>query len=248
MPWDTNSPSSETIALPDRIISINKPYRWTSFDVVRKLRRPLLDEKRNEAIAAGETPPKKFKVGHAGTLDPLATGLLIICTGKFTRSIEEIQSMEKEYTGTITLGATTESFDLETKPENFKPFQHITPEQILSASKNFSGEMLQTPPAHSAKKIEGKRAYEMARKGIDVEMKPALITIKNLKITGIRLPEIDFVVQCSKGTYIRSIASDLGRILGTGAYLSSLCRTRIGTYSVAEALSPEEFIIQLADR
>lgn len=233
--------------MPDRIISINKPYRWTSFDVVRKLRRPLLDEKRREVEAEGGTPPKKFKVGHAGTLDPLATGLLIVCTGKFTRSIDEIQSMEKEYTGTFTIGATTESFDLETEPKNFQTFQHITLEQIKAAAECFSGEILQTPPAHSAKKIEGKRAYEMARKGEDVVMKPAKVTIKKLEITDIRLPEIDFVVQCSKGTYIRSIANDFGKILGTGAYLSALCRTRIGTYSLSEAVSPEEFIQKLID-
>jgi tRNA pseudouridine55 synthase len=204
---------------------INKPLHWTSFDAVRKIRN-LIHIK---------------KVGHAGTLDPLATGLLIICTGKFTKKINEYMAQEKEYTGSFTLGATTPTFDLESKPEYFKPIDAITDEQIQVATKNFTGEILQTPPAHSAIKLEGKRVYELARKGKEVKLQPRKIFIKEFQITKIELPVVEFKVVCSTGTYIRSLANDFGQELGCGAYLSSLCRTRIGNFKLEESMTIEEF-------
>lgn len=233
--------------MPDRIILINKPLRWTSFDVVKKLRKPLLDEKRLE-LESQEVHLKKLKVGHAGTLDPLATGLLVICSGKFTKDISKIQDAEKEYTGTMIIGSTTESYDLEKPPENFLPYEHITTEEIYLLVKNFTGQQMQTAPAHSAKKIEGKRAYEMARAGDEFEMKQHRVTIIEFEITSINLPEINFRVTCSKGTYIRSLAHDFGKSLGTGAHLSTLCRTRIGNYFLKDAVTPAEFLIQLSEK
>ena len=180
-------------------------------------------------------------MGHAGTLDPLATGLLIICTGRLTKNINEYMAQEKEYTGTFTLGATTPTYDLESKPENFLPFENITEEQIQNVSKQFCGDIMQVPPAHSAIKKEGKRVYELARGGKEVKLDPRKIFIKEFQITKIELPTVEFRVACSTGTYIRSLANDFGRALGCGAYLSSLCRTRIGTFKLDDALTVEEF-------
>ncbi|MEI2738345.1 MAG: tRNA pseudouridine(55) synthase TruB [Chitinophagaceae bacterium] len=177
-----------------QVLLINKPLEWTSFDVVQKLRNII----------------RVKKIGHAGTLDPLATGLLIICTGKFTKRINEFMAQEKEYTGTFTLGATTPTFDLESEPENFKPFIHLTDEEIQSATLKFKGEILQIPPAHSAIKIGGRRVYELARQGKEVKLEPRKITIKEFEITKIELPIVHFRVICSTGTYIRSLANDFG--------------------------------------
>lgn len=233
--------------MPDRIILINKPLRWTSFDVVKKLKKPLLDEKKAEHISEAGLIIKNYKVGHAGTLDPLATGLLIICSGKLTRRINEIQDAEKEYTGTITIGAETESYDLEKDPFNFKSYSHISEEDILKKSAGFIGKQMQIAPIHSAKKIEGKRAYDMARRGENFEIKPNEVFIKEFEITAIRLPEVDFRIVCSKGTYIRSLAHEMGRRLGTGGYLSTLCRTRIGQFLLKDAQSPLDFLKELSD-
>ncbi|MBL0105544.1 MAG: tRNA pseudouridine(55) synthase TruB [Bacteroidetes bacterium] len=232
----------------DRIILINKPYRWTSFDVVKKLRKPLLEEKRLTLPESERKIFKNYKVGHAGTLDPLATGLLILCTGKLTKKISEIQDAEKEYTGSICIGSTTASFDLESVPENHKDIGHISEEIIRSTAMSFMGRQQQTPPAHSAVKIDGQRAYEKARKGQEFEIKSKEIEIRAFEITAIRLPEIDFRVVCTKGTYIRSLADDFGKKLGVGAHLSALCRTRIGDFSLNDAISPLDFLAQLTDK
>src|SRR5215217_371992 len=202
---------------------VDKPLYWTSFDVVRKIRYLT----------------KTKKVGHAGTLDPLATGLLIVCTGRFTKKINEYMAQEKEYTGTITLGATTPTFDLESSPQDFKPIDYLTEEQLKQAAKRFTGAILQMPPAHSAIKQGGTRVYELARKGIDVKMEPRPVTIWDFEIVAIQLPVVYFKVVCSTGTYIRSLANDFGAALGCGGYLSSLCRTRIGTFSNTHALTIE---------
>ena len=208
-----------------QVLLINKPFQWTSFDVVQKLRSIL----------------RIRKIGHAGTLDPLATGLLIICTGKFTKRINEYMAQEKEYTGTFTLGATTPTYDLESEPENFKPFDYITEEEIIATTSKFTGEIQQVPPAHSAIKVGGKRMYELARQGKEVKLEPRKVTIKEFEIIKIELPIITFRVVCTTGTYIRSLAYDFGEALGCGAYLSSLCRTRIGEYSTDDAMSIESF-------
>lgn len=234
--------------MADRIILIDKPLRWTSFDVVKKLRKPLLEERKRELPISERSQIKHFKVGHAGTLDPLATGLLILCSGKMTKQISGIQSAEKEYTGTITIGATTESFDLEKSPENFLSYTHIKEEDIAQLAESFIGEQLQTAPVHSAKKVDGQRAYEKARRGDDFELKPHMVSISVFEITEITLPEISFRVVCSKGTYIRSLAHDFGKKLGTGGYLSALRRTRIGNFSVWDSMSPQDFLLQIADK
>ena len=208
-----------------QMLLINKPLEWTSFDVIQRLRKII----------------NIRKIGHAGTLDPLATGLLIICTGKFTKKINEYMAQEKEYTGTFTLGATTPTYDRESKPENFKPFEHLTTEEIKLATLQFNGEILQLPPAHSAIKVGGKRLYELARQGKEVKLEPRKVTIKEFEIVKIESPVIHFRVVCTTGTYIRSLAKDFGDVLQCGAYLSSLCRTRIGNYSVNDAHSIEEF-------
>jgi len=211
------------------LLLINKPLHWTSFDVIREIRHLT----------------KVKKAGHAGTLDPLATGLLIICTGKFTKKINEYMTKEKEYTGTFTLGATTPTYDLESKPENFYSIQHISEEQIKTTGKIFLGEIMQIPPAHSAIKIGGKRAYELARKEKEVKLEPRKIFIGEFDILKIELPLVYFRVVCSTGTYIRSLASDFGESLGCGAYLSSLCRTRIGEFKLENAMTIEEFERQI---
>ena len=208
-----------------RVLLIDKPLRWTSFDVVRKIRNTI----------------RIKKVGHAGTLDPLATGLLIVCTGRFTKKINEYMAQEKEYTGTITLGAVTPTYDLESEPENFRPFEQIRLEQIMSAAQKFTGPILQVPPAHSAIKVDGKRVYELARKGKEVKLEPRPVTIYQFEITAKEDSLLHFRVVCSTGTYIRSLAHDLGQELGCGAYLSSLCRTRIGDYRLEDASSMDAF-------
>ncbi len=232
--------------MADQIILIDKPYQWTSFDVVNKLRKPLLELRRLDFPEHERKTIKNYKVGHAGTLDPLATGLLILCTGKLTKTIGEIQLQEKEYTGTIVIGATTESYDLEKPAENHRSIEHVNEALILESIKKFTGEIEQRPPVHSAVKIEGVRAYELARKGLQVETTLKKVTVYLFEITGINLPEISFRIVCSKGTYIRSIAHDLGQELGTGAYLSALRRTRIGDFSVEAAVSPADFLSKIA--
>ena len=213
-----------------KVLLINKPLHWTSFDAVRKIRNLI----------------RIKKVGHAGTLDPLATGLLIICTGKFTKKINEYQSQEKEYTGSFTLGAVTPTYDLESEPQDFKNFDGITKELIDATTVKFIGEIDQVPPIHSAIKQKGKPVYLAARKGIDVKLEPRKITIKTFEITmidpiAIALPVVYFKVVCTTGTYIRSLANDFGVALGCGAYLSSLCRTRIGEFTLEEAITIESF-------
>lgn len=219
--------------LEGQILLIDKPLTWSSFQAVNKLKYLL---KREFDL------PKKFKIGHAGTLDPLATGLLIICTGKFTKKITEIQSQTKEYTGTLTVGGTTPSYDLETEINQTFPTAHITPELIQQTTQLFLGEIDQKPPVFSAIKKDGKRLYEHARAGEEVEISSRKTTIYEFEITNINLPNIDFRVQCSKGTYIRSLAFDFGIALQSGAHLSALRRTKIGDYDVTNAHSPEQFL------
>lgn len=214
------------------VLLIDKPLEWTSFDVVNKLRYTI---KKHLNV-------KKIKVGHAGTLDPLATGLLLICTGKKTKTIESLMGMEKEYTGTIKLGATTPSYDLETKENEQFSTEHISKELIQEIAQSFIGEQEQYPPIFSAKKINGKRAYDLARKGKDVEMKPSIITIQEFEVTRFDNNEVDFRIVCSKGTYIRSIAHDFGKKLNSGGYLTALRRTKIGEFDVENALSVEAFV------
>ncbi|NBW36698.1 MAG: tRNA pseudouridine(55) synthase TruB [Cytophagia bacterium] len=211
---------------PGQVLLINKPLRWTSFDVVKKLRYKL----------------KIKKIGHAGTLDPLATGLLIVCSGKMTKSINDFMGMEKEYTGSLVIGQTTESYDLETTPTEPVDITHVNAGAIRNAFANFTGIIQQTPPLHSAIKVNGKRAYELARAGEVAELKKREVEIKVFEIVKIELPRIDFRVVCSKGTYIRSLARDVGEVLGVGAYLSALCRTRIGTFKLEDALHVEEVL------
>ncbi|RYZ23733.1 MAG: tRNA pseudouridine(55) synthase TruB [Sphingobacteriales bacterium] len=208
------------------VLLIDKPLTWTSFDVVNKLRYAL----------------KVKKIGHAGTLDPLATGLLILCTGKFTKRIEEIQNADKEYTGRIFLGATTPSFDSETEHDQIFDIIHLTPELIHETAKKFIGEQQQIPPLYSAVHINGKRAYTLARKGIEAEIPPRTVTISEFEITKIELPEVHFRVAVSKGTYIRSLARDFGKALGAGGYLTELVRTRIGNYYLHDAVSLENML------
>lgn len=218
--------------LAGKVLLIDKPLTWSSFQVVNKLKYIL---KRKYDL------PKKFKIGHAGTLDPLATGLLIICTGKFTKKITEIQAQIKEYTGTIVLGATTPSYDLETEVVATFPTEHITEALILETTHKFLGEIDQKPPVFSAIKKDGKRLYEHARAGEEVEIQSRKTTIYEFEITRIQLPEVDFRVQCSKGTYIRSLAFDFGSALQSGGHLSALRRTKIGDYSVENAILPDNF-------
>lgn len=207
------------------VILVDKPYTWTSFDVIGKLRKPL-----------------GAKLGHAGTLDPLATGLLIVCTGKFTKRIEEFQKQPKEYTGIIRLGATTPTYDLESEPENQASIEGITETDIHLATKPFIGDIMQIPPIHSAIKKDGKRAYEYARKGQEIELKPRAISITAFDITAIEGPEVHFRVACSTGTYIRSLAHDFGKALGCGGYLQELRRTKIGAFSVDDAPTVEDWL------
>lgn len=206
------------------VILVDKPYKWTSFDVIHKLRKPL-----------------GAKLGHAGTLDPLATGLLICCTGNFTKKISDYQKLPKEYTGIIHLGASTPTYDLESDPENFKPFEHLTETDIIANTRMFTGDIMQLPPIHSAIKKDGKRAYELARAGKEIILDPRPVAITAFEIISINLPEVHFRVECSTGTYIRSLANDFGAALGCGGYLQELRRTKIGEFSVTDALSPEQW-------
>lgn len=218
--------------LNGQLILIDKPLHWTSFQVVNKLRSAI---KKKFQI-------KKIKVGHAGTLDPLATGLLVICTGKFTKKIDQLQAEIKEYTGTITLGATTPSYDLETEINETFITNHITEDLIKKATKIFIGEIDQYPPLYSAIKKDGVRLYELARRGETTELKSRKITIYNFEISNIKFPKVDFKVICSKGTYIRSLANDFGKALNSGAYLSDLRRSKSGDFDVKDAISPEEYV------
>ncbi len=211
---------------------VNKPLEWTSFDVVNKLRYAI----------SRKLGVKKIKVGHAGTLDPLATGLLIICTGKFTKRITEYQALPKTYTGTFYVGAVTPSYDGETEIEEQFPIDHITPQLIEEKRQEFIGEIDQLPPVFSAIKVKGQPLYKKARKGHDVKVDPRKVTITSFKITRIALPEIDFEVECSKGTYIRSLAHDFGKALNSGAYLTNLVRTKIGDYRLEDAWKLEELV------
>lgn len=206
------------------VLLIDKPYKWTSFYAISKVRKMI-----------------RAKIGHAGTLDPLATGLLICCTGRFTKKISEYQQLPKEYTGIIHLGATTPTYDLESEPENFQPVEHLTPEAVMEATKQFTGTIQQVPPIHSAIKKDGKRAYELARKGEEVVLNARTITISEFEITRVDLPEVHFRVSCSTGTYIRSLANDFGAALGCGGYLQELRRTKIGAFSAEDALTPQQW-------
>lgn len=217
---DPNQPPQDA----GQLLLINKPFTWTSFDVVNKLRYRL----------------KIKKIGHAGTLDPLATGLLIICTGKMTKRIEEFMGLEKEYTGTFVIGQTTPSFDLETAVTEPVDISSITQAAIQKTVKSLTGKISQLPPAHSAIKVGGKRAYKFARQGKEVELKPREVEVFEFEITSVQLPAVNFRVVCSKGTYIRSLARDLGESLGVGAYLSQLCRTRIGNFKLEDAVSIDD--------
>ena len=218
-----------------QVLLINKPLTLTSFQVVNKLRWNI-----RQKFELG-----KIKVGHAGTLDPLATGLLIICTGNFTKKIDEYQAQIKEYTGEITLGATTPSFDLETEVDETFPVDHITPELIHKTVLQFVGDIEQIPPMFSAIKMAGVRMYDLARQGKTREIESRKITIETFEITGISLPKVQFRIVCSKGTYIRSLACDFGKALNSGGHLSALRRTKIGDFSVNDALEVEEFIANL---
>lgn len=213
------------------VLLFDKPLKWTSFDLVNKVRWLITK-------ALGE---KKLKVGHAGTLDPLATGLMIVCTGKQTKSITAMVGMDKEYIATIRLGSTTPSFDLETQPDNFYEISHITNELIASVIVKFRGEQMQTPPAFSAKLIDGRRAYKFAREGNMREPMPVSINIKELEVVEYSGDALTIRVLCSKGTYIRSLARDIGLALGSGAHLISLKRTRVGDYKLIDAITPEAF-------
>lgn len=218
-----------------QVLLINKPLTWTSFQVVNKLRWNI-----RQKFDLG-----KIKVGHAGTLDPLATGLLIICTGNFTKKIDEYQAQIKEYTGEITLGATTPSYDLETEVDETFPIDHITEELIQQTLKQFVGEIEQIPPMFSAIKMAGVRMYDLARQGKTREIQSRKITIETFEITEISLPKVQFRIVCSKGTYIRSLAYDFGKALNSGGYLSALRRTKIGDFDVNDAVEIEDFIANL---
>ncbi|MDQ3112091.1 MAG: tRNA pseudouridine(55) synthase TruB [Bacteroidota bacterium] len=264
MSQEQELPPSEFVT--GKVLLIDKPLTWTSFDAVNKIRWQLKQKLK-----------QKLKVGHAGTLDPLATGLLIICTGKFTKRIDEFQAQEKEYTGTFVIGASTPSSDLEHEVNEYFPTEHITDEMIHSATKNFIGEIDQSPPLFSAIKVDGKRAYKMARKGDETILPTRKVEIRKFEIRAIRrvffptkesgleqtagileqtvgMPEqtadiikVDFCVSCSKGTYIRSLARDFGKALESGAYLSVLRRTRIGEFKIEDAVTIEAFVASLAE-
>lgn len=218
-----------------QVLLIDKPLNWTSFQVVNKLRWAI---RRRFGI-------KKIKVGHAGTLDPLATGLLVICTGKMTKSIGELQAQSKEYKGTLRLGATTPSYDLETDIDQNWATDHITEQKMLEAARQLTGIIEQSPPIYSAVKQDGVRLYEKARKGEQVEVKKRQVEVHSFEITRIDMPDVDFRISCSKGTYIRSLAHDFGKALDSGAHLVALCRTKSGDFSLEEAESIEEFLDRL---
>ena len=218
------------------IIGIDKPLEWTSFDAVKRVRGAI--QRRLHL--------KKFKVGHAGTLDPLATGVLIVCTGRATRCIEQLQNGTKEYIATVRLGATTPSFDLETEVDALYPYEHITREQVESVLPTFMGRIMQGPPVFSAVKVDGKRAYKMARSGKEVELKAKPLQIDAIELLDYTLPDIELRIVCSKGTYIRALARDLGEALGSGAHLVGLRRTRVGDISIEKCLTIDEAIEKIS--
>ncbi len=224
--------------LEGKLLLIDKPLTWTSFDAVNKIKHAI----RNRFGM------KKIKVGHAGTLDPLATGLLLICTGRMTKKIVELTDLDKTYVGKITLGSTTPSYDLETDPENHKPTDHITEEEVREAAETFLGEQDQIPPIYSAKTVDGVRAYKSARRGQTPTMRVNRVVIHDIEVDTSALPVVGFKIVCGKGTYIRSIARDLGEKLGCGAHLSELRRTAIGDYRVEDAVSPEDFARSISNR
>jgi tRNA pseudouridine55 synthase len=220
------------------LLLINKPYTWSSFQAVNKLKHAL---KRHPSLLLDDQLVH-LKIGHAGTLDPLATGLLIICTGKKTKEISSFQDLPKEYTGTFFIGATTPCYDKEKEVDATYPIEHITEELVRETAKSFVGEQEQVPPMFSAVKVDGKRLYKLARVGEEIELKARPINILEFEITRCKLPFVDFRIACTKGTYIRSIARDFGLALNSGAYLDTLCRTKIGHFSIEDAKTPEEFI------
>lgn len=224
----SNNLKTQPVPEPARVILVDKPFGWTSFQAVKKVKYGI----------------QAKKIGHAGTLDPLATGLLILCTGKMTKQIEGIQAQTKEYTGTFVLGSSTPSIDLETEVDQTYPTTHISPADILKAAIHFTGEITQTPPLYSAVKIDGQRAYDIARKGGDAIIKSRQVHIYDFEITSIEMPNVHFRVSCSKGTYIRSLARDFGLYLESGAYLTNLRRTKIGDYCVEDALHPKEISVE----
>lgn len=219
------------------VLLIDKPYTWSSFQAVNKLKHAI----KNHPSFVVDGHKIKPKIGHAGTLDPLATGLLIVCTGKKTKTINDLMGMEKEYTGTFLLGATTPCYDLEKPVDHTFPTDHISTENILDTAKSFVGIQQQVPPLFSAVMVDGKRAYELARAGVETELKSREVELKEFEITAIRFPEVDFRIVCSKGTYIRSIARDFGLALNSGAHLTKLCRTRIGPFELKNAVTPQKF-------
>jgi len=225
------------------LLIIDKPLGWTSFDVMGKIKAYVRHHLEIPKNTNGERP--RFKVGHAGTLDPLATGLLVVCTGKLTKAIESIQGGQKEYTGTIFLGKTTPSYDLETEPEGDYDNDHITEDMLRQVAASFIGEQLQTPPVFSAKQVNGKRAYESARRGEHIEIPPSRIAIYDFQLTRIEMPEVDFLIRCSKGTYIRTIANDFGKRLNSGSYLKALRRTESHPYRIEQQLSLDEVFARL---
>lgn len=218
------------------IIGIDKPLGWTSFDAVKRVRGAI--QRRLNV--------KKFKVGHAGTLDPLATGVLIICTGRSTRDIERLQNGTKEYKATIRLGATTPSFDLETEIDSVYPYEHITIDMVKEVLPRFTGHIMQVPPVYSAVKVEGKRAYKYARKGKEVELKAKPLVIEELELLPSELPELRLRIVCSKGTYIRALTRDIGVALQSGAHLTALCRTRVGDIRLENCLTVDQAVEQIA--
>lgn len=222
------------------LLLINKPYTWSSFQAVNKLKHAL---KKHPSLLLDDKLVH-LKIGHAGTLDPLATGLLIICTGKKTKEISSFQDLPKEYTGTFFIGATTPCYDKEKEVDITYPTEHITEELICETAKSFIGKQEQVPPMFSAVKVDGKRLYKLARIGEEIELKARPIEILEFEITSCKLPLVDFRIACTKGTYIRSIARDFGLALNSGAYLDTLCRTKIGHFSIEDAKTPEEFITE----
>lgn len=232
---DSDLPLSQIDFVSGARLLIDKPQDWTSFDVVNKIRYKL-----QKALGL-----KKLKVGHAGTLDPLATGLLIICTGRATKQLADLQNLSKSYTGTLRLGGTTPSYDAETEVDETFPYEHITPEMLEAARRSFLGSIQQIPPMFSAIKVDGQPLYKKARKGEKLEVQPRTVEIEAFELTRVELPEVDFRVDCSKGTYIRSLAYDFGRALDSGAYLTALRRTAIGPYRIEDAWQLEDFIEQL---
>ncbi len=224
--------------LAGEMLLFDKPLNWTSFDLVKKIR----------FLLRHYLGVKKIKVGHAGTLDPLASGLVIVCTGKATKKIDEYQGMAKEYITNIRLGSTTPTYDLESEPNEFFPYEHITEEKLTSVISQFTGEIEQTPPIFSAIKVQGKKAYDLARKGEKVELKSRRITIYEITVLEFNLPDITVNVKCSKGTYIRSLAYDMGKALDSGAHLTGLRRTRIGEFTVDAATDVFEFEKAILDR